>query len=284
MHDDPLTPPAADSDALDLFVRHFRIDRAAPPSALLEAIATAFARLPYENLTKIVKDDREGRAARSRRAPYEVVAEHAKLGTGGTCFSLTATLVHLLRALGWRAEPILADRRYGEDTHSALVVDIDGVPHLLDPGYLIVRPIPLVCGASEDACVRTAFNEVVLRSRDDGDRVELHTRQSGNSTYRLTFKTEPAAPDRFLAAWDASFDWDMMRYPLLTRVAGDRQLYLQDRRFQVRTCDAVERGDIARDELVSRIEAEFGIARHVVGAALDVLARRGEIDSGAPTP
>ena len=46
-----------------------------------------------------------------------------------------------------RAEPILADRRYGDDTHSALVVWHEGKPHLLDPGYLIVRPLPLPSAA-----------------------------------------------------------------------------------------------------------------------------------------
>ena len=52
--------------------------------------------------------------------------------------------------------------------------------------------------------VRTAFNEVALRPLDDGARLELHTRSGERETHRLTFKTAPADPGAFLAAWDAS--------------------------------------------------------------------------------
>ena len=48
-------------------------------------------------------------------SPAEVLADHEQCGAGGTCFSLTAAFLHLVRSLGWKAEPLLADRRYGCD-------------------------------------------------------------------------------------------------------------------------------------------------------------------------
>ena len=268
--DNPLAEPA-DRAVLEAFLAHFGIPRDLPPRELLRRTIAAFARLPYENLTKIIKHDACGSAEPSRRAPLEVVTDHRSWGAGGTCFSLTATLVHLVRALGWRAEPLLADRRYGPDTHSALVVWLDERPHLVDPGYLIVDPIPLDVPATQR--IATSFNQLVLTPRDGGERLELSTVQNGSATYRLTFRTQPVDAGQFLRAWDASFAWDMMQYPVLTRADQSGQTYLQGRRLQHRTQAGVERQELSDDELITRIAAEFGIAREVARRALTVLSR-----------
>ena len=282
MIQDPLVPPPRDAEAARLFLGHFGLRRDTPPAELLERVARAFSSIPYENLTKIIKRARAGTVESARRGPREVVSEHIARGTGGTCFSLTACLLHILRALGWRAEPILADRKYGSDTHCALLVWVDGEPRLLDPGYLIVKPLPLSPG--QELRLPNRFNELVLRPGHGGEKLDLYTMQQGNETYRLTFKTSPADAGTFLKAWDASFDWDMMRYPLLTRVAGDRQLYLQERRFQVRALDGVERSEVGPGELTARIVEEFGIEASVVARALETLKRKGEAHGSAALP
>ena len=271
MLDNPLAPPA-DRHLLAAFLDRFGLPADLPAREQLRAIATAFAQLPYENLTKIIKDHEAGHASRAKRLPDEVLADHWAHGSGGTCFSLTATLLHLVRALGWQAEPLLADRRYGADTHCALVVWIDGQPHLLDPGYLIVDPLPLRTG--QETIVPTAFNTLVLTPQASGDRLALSTISQGRTTYRLTFKTAPADAGAFLRAWEASFAWDMMHYPVLTRLCGDRQLYLQGARFQVRRLDSVERQEVPADQFAARIVAEFGLAPQIVTRALAILQQR----------
>jgi len=278
---DPLASPAPDSRAAEVFLRHFGISSAPPSVELLSRVAGAFGRIPYENLTKILKQEREGRSARARRHAEEVVLEHTRLGTGGTCFSLTATLLHVLRALGFDAEPILANRPYGENTHSAVLVQVDGRPCLLDPGYLIVQPIALDPGDCRERRVVTEFNELVLTSHEGGSRLDLSTVQGGSRSYRLTFKTDPADREEFLGAWDASFDWDMMRYPLLTRVVDGRQLYLQDHRFQTRDRDGVERRVVDPGDLTREIASGFGVDASVAARALAALNRRGEGDGRA---
>ena len=244
----------------------------------LQAVVRAFARFPYENLTKIIKaDSTEGEAL--LRTPAEVLHEHIATGAGGTCFSLTATLLHLLRALGWRAEPILADRSYGADTHCALLLLVDGDSYLLDPGFLILSPLRL---AGAEVRVRTAFNEVLLRPSKTTPgstpecRWDLYTRQDGREVRRLTFKMEPVDDGDFLRAWRASFGWDMMRYPLLTRVGDAQQKYLQGTRFQVRTHDGVVRDRWSESELIALVEREFGVHKEVATRALSILKRRGE--------
>ena len=121
MTKNPLARPEPGSPTLEVFRKYFHLEPQESAALLVENVATAFSSIPYENLTKILKQDHEGQRA-ARRCPEEVIEDHIRLGSGGTCFSLTAALLHILRALGLRAEPILADRHYGDNTHCALLV------------------------------------------------------------------------------------------------------------------------------------------------------------------
>ena len=266
----PLASPSPSSPVLRLFLDHFRIDAALPAETLLEKVVEAFAALPYENLTKIIRREAAGSPELARRGPAEVVGDHVRLGAGGTCFSLTAALLHLVRALGWRAEPILADRHYGENTHCALLVWVSGAPRLVDPGYLLDRPVPF--GSRQPVSVRTAFNEVVLSPREGG-KVDLLTVEGRSRNLRLTFHASPADPGELLRAWDASFEWDMMRYPLLTRVRDGRHIYLREDRLRVRGEDGASRREVSPDGMAALIAAEFGLERRIAEKALAILER-----------
>jgi arylamine N-acetyltransferase len=274
MYDHPLLPPETDSPLLRRFLDAHGIDAAQPRIDLLTEVARAFSRLPFENLTKIIKGAEAGRVEKARRTPGEVLADHLTLGAGGTCFALTSTMLHLVRALGFPAEPILADRRYGADTHSGLLVWLGGKPHLLDPGYLIVQPLPIP--ASGEIRISTPFNQLILRAQDGGARVELYTLQSNQSTYRLTFKAKPVDAGEFLRAWDASFEADMMRYPVLSRVVGNQQLYLQKKHLLIRGANETRTAEVPPEQLIAEIARQFQIAPAVVAKALSVLRSKGE--------
>jgi arylamine N-acetyltransferase len=271
--DHPLSPPK-DPTLLARFERLYALATLPDPVARLRQTVQAFSRLPYENLTKILKLAEAGAPARARRGPAEVIGDHERFSTGGTCFSLTAALLHLVRALGFRAWPILADRRYGPDTHCAVLVEIDGRPHLLDPGFLLDRPVPLPRQGPVD--VQGAARRLWLEPSADGRRVELVSRAGGRREVRLSFKAEPADEADFLRAWDESFYWDAMRYPVVTAVRAGRHLYLQGNRLQERAAGTVHKSEIDPAEIASRLRREFGIAPEVARRALSVLRRAGE--------
>lgn len=271
---DPLAAPG-DAIVLAQFLEPFRIRLAGDPRVDLESVARAFSRLPYENLTKILRHSEAGRP--SFRTPEVVVSDHIRFGAGGTCFSLAAALLYLVRSLGLRAEPILADRRYGRDTHAAILVWLDERVHLLDPGYLITSPVPLA--AQPVQSVETPFQQILLTGRDDG-KLDLSTSANGKVTHRLTYRTDPADPSAFVRAWRASFDWEMMHYPLLTRVVGDAQVYLQMQRRQIRTKDCVRATTVSMEDLAGGIAEDFGINTSLVRRALAVLVARGDLSDG----
>jgi hypothetical protein len=182
---------------------------------------------------------------------------------------LTWTLLQLVRALGWQAEPILADRRYGADTHCAIVVWIDGEKHLLDPGYLLVDALALP--KSGAVRVQTAFNQVELQAEPSGTKVNLITIDQSKATERLTYKTDPVDTSQFLRAWDASFDWEMMTYPVLSWISAGRQLYLQKNHLLTRSAEVSKRIEVDPQQMVSEIAEQFGIAPSISEKALAFL-------------
>lgn len=261
-----------DDETRERFLKAFGIARDLAPTEMAQAIARAFVHLPYENLTKILKHAEAGSASNSRRLAKEVVGDHFEIGAGGTCFALTAAMVALLRSCGVDADPLLADRSYGPDTHSAVLVRLDGQPYLLDPGYLLTTPMPFSTDAQRQAS--TAFHDVLLQPKG-AEKIELSTLQSGQTTPRLVYRTAAVEPDRFARAWDASFDWEMMTYPVLTRVSGDRQYYLRGRRRQSRSKQGVDVVSLTAEDLPERIQADFGLDPALAARALTLLRRRG---------
>jgi hypothetical protein len=80
----------------------------------------------------------------------------------------------------------------------------------------------------------------------------------------------------FCNAWDASFHWDMMKYPLLTRTAESSQIYLKGSRIQISSADSVKSGKIRMDELTAKIAGEFRIHPDIIARAVSILRDRGD--------
>lgn len=259
-------------ELLQQFLAKSGINPKQSPRKLLSQLTSAFARLPYENLSKILRDQQTSNLDEARRLPNEVLNDFFELGAGGTCYSLTWTLLHLIRALGYETEPILADRRYGPDTHTALIVTIENIPHLIDPGYLLVEPIPIPRRGTIE--VPTSFNDVALIPADQGKRMELQTIQNKQSTYRLTYKMDPVDTAQFLAAWDQSFQFDMMKYPVLSKIIDDKQMYLQKNHLLIRSKKESQRLEIEPEKLPDTIASIFGIQLSLVSDALNLLHRK----------
>ena len=263
-------------DVLTKFLKHFNIDGRQPPFWLFCAAAQAFSRIPYENISKIIRRAETGSDAKARRSPDEVIADHIRWGTGGTCFSLTSALCKLARGLGLEAEYLLADRGYGQNTHSALLVRIVGKTYLVDPGFLITEPVPLpLTGAVE---IDSGGERLMLIPDEKG--ISLFTTRGGKHVHRLTYKTAPADEGEFYNAWDASFRWEMMRYPLLARAGESGRIYMRGSMFQVSNNDSVTRIKIPENELAARITGEFGIHPVLVARALNLL-EKGDMSDGA---
>ena len=249
-----------DDETLQRFRARFAIphDPAQDRDKCLETLCRAFARIPFENLSKIVKAAETGSAARRKRLPDDVLRDFLQYGTGGTCFSLNAAFIAVLRHAGVRAYPMLCDRRYGADTHAAVLIRKGRQLFLVDPGFLIFAPQPL----AQDVSVQwdNGFNTLELIPGPAG-RLELYTIRNGQRTYRLTYKLDITDEAAFVRAWEESFTFAMMAYPVVTFCRGRTHYYLQDDTLRVRSPDGLIKKILTPDE-----QARFVTTRAAIDA------------------
>lgn len=250
--------------------------------AQIEQIAWAFGHIPYENLSKVVRWNLH--QAPHFETPAEVVAGHLKWGSGGTCFSLTNTLVAFLRAIDVEASPILADRSYGSDTHCAALVTEGDQRWIVDPGYLIFEPVPV---SQPIAIVRSTPIQTLELVPKGGDRWDLFTTPNpppnqatsspappqASRTFRLTYKATAVDHQEFQRAWLASFDWEMMQYPVISQVIGSEQIFVRGNRWQSRRAEGVLRTELDQETWTNRLVQELGLHPDLITAALNVFKR-----------
>ncbi len=260
------------SSVLSLFFEHFQIAPDLPRTTLLTRVLTSFASIPYENLSKIIGFAQAGRTIQ-KQSPEDVIRGFIASGTGGTCFPLTVTLIKILEELGFPAVPILADRRYGSDSHCALLCEVTANSWcLVDPGYLLISPLALPLQGS--SVYSPPFTRVELRRLADSDRVELYTitdAATSSGKYRLTYKTTPIDEHSFHAAWDRSFDWEMMRYPVLSRVIGDTHIYVQKNSILLRSAECHTRRNIEEGEFIREVSSSMHVKEEIIKKALECL-------------
>lgn len=240
-----------------------------PQKPLINRIGEAFSLIPYENLTKIIKSGSVISSSSAMRYPDELIGDWIKWGTGGTCFSLTASLTAICDALGIESHPVLADRHYGPDTHCGLIAVCDSKILLMDPGYLMCFPIALP--SHEPVIISTEFNTIELVPLDNGKKVELHTSVKGNRKLRMTYKIRPVDDFAFAVAWEQSFAWEMMTYPVITRISAGEHQYLQDRKLSIRSGETTRRSELASDLQAEVICNTLGIHKEIVKKALGVI-------------
>jgi arylamine N-acetyltransferase len=239
------------------------------PWQKIEAIAHLFSTMPYENLTKIIKSDVLVNPRSALRYPDELLGDWMRWGTGGTCFSLTSAMIAVFNCMGIEAHPLLADRHYGIDTHCGLVTVIPEGVFLLDPGFLLYHPVELP--KYTPVSVNTGYNVIELIPKDNGSRVEMYTVVKGSRKMRLVYKTAFIDAVRFENAWESSFAWEMMTYPVLTRVSASQHIYIQGDALSIRSAEKTNRQKMSIDEQYKFISGTMGINPGITRKALEII-------------
>lgn len=105
-----------------------------PPSVsfLAEIVKRHLAKVPYENISKIIRFHKVGPSIPSLE---EFVGGIADKVYGGTCFAQNIYLNHILNYLGF-ASKLISMRRDGVISHVSLRVNIEGSNYFVDVGLM----------------------------------------------------------------------------------------------------------------------------------------------------
>lgn len=257
--------PFRHGEAVRLFLQTFRLTPQLPTLAYLQQIITAFAHLPYENLSKIIKFNQHGEVEHARlRLPEEVMEDHARLRTGGTCFSLSFLLHAILLQQGFINYPVMGDMRAGQNLHCALMVLLEGVKLLLDPGYLLQRPMPL--DSAKPRLYHNEFNGVELRFDLTTQRYNLFTFDRVELKWRYRFADRPTPLEEFLRHWQASFQRNSMNGLCLTRAHAEELIFVRKDFMRITSWQGKRNVKIKHNYHAAIAEA-FGLAPEYVEQA-----------------
>jgi arylamine N-acetyltransferase len=282
------------SAATSIFLDLYPVAGDRPDLNLLGKVAVEFRHLPWENLTKFIKkhhgaDAPPAEAGGERdedflgrlpslpgtdrlRLSAEVMSDHARLKSGGTCFSLTHALRRIVTDLGFHAYPAMADMRHGANIHCGLLVELDGQKYFLDPGYLVAEPVPLVPGKS--IMIELPGHRLEYRPVPGSCDIQLFTvTDRGEETFRYRLRPGHIEDAEFLHHWLASFDTSGMNGLHLNRLTDEGRLSAHN--LNLRVDNGRSKLNVKlRDSYVQRISDRFGIDSQLVSQAYGEWERR----------
>lgn len=198
---------------------------------ILGRIVRRFSVLPYENITKILRFAEAGDPSSAHRSPAEVLADHFRWATGGTCFSLTNALRRILREAGFEPRIAMADMKLGPDVHCALLLDVGGRTLLLDPGYLLDEPLCL--DPSQPLVKVTPMNVLSLEYSPDDAGYDVFVERRGARKWRYHLKTAEVSDETFQDHWDRSFGMNMMKSVTISSLRPEGQRYFSRSKLHI---------------------------------------------------
>ncbi len=246
----------------------------------LKDLALHLSRLPYENISKIIKSAGTADVFESMRLPREVVIDHFERHFGGTCFSLTFFVERLLTCLGFDCYKVMADMHCGENVHCLVIVREAGSKYMVDPGYALYEVIELPTATASDGGpdrhgrVTVRFPHAVVEvEQSAADRYCLWTTDATGRKWRYAFSDRPVGDEDFEKHWIASFTRPTLHNICLTMMTPEGHIYLRKDFFKFTSHQTVSKRRLKYD-IETFVQENFGIDGQWTDLAQKLLAER----------
>lgn len=282
--------------AVTRFLKTHNLRNFSPSLDFLKSLARLFQKMPYENLTKLIRyhsiSDQQARL----RLPELLFEEYLQFGTGGTCFSMTYFMQTILRSCGYKTYPVIADRPLSPNTHCLSVVIIDNKKYIVDPGFLIDEPIEIKAGKSR---YELRHNTIILGQRSfikipekqmlhftgkikDNNIILPYENEPLNNEYtiatimhnkltiRYFFKDLALDAEQFLFFWQDSFNWPTLRNLSISTATDSGYTYSRNNFMRKNSAEGRKQIKIKK-EIDITLGKEFNIAPDIIKHAFEIL-------------
>jgi len=257
------------------FLGHFGLTAGAPDFAQLERVLSHFARLPYENISKIIKLNQHFLTLERIRLPEEVMEGYVRHNLGGTCFSLSYFLQTILLHLGYTSGIVMADMGARANVHCALMVAVEGRRFLVDPGYLLTRAMEF--HPERSRLYSGLHTGVEVRFDHARERYALSTFDRQVKKLRYTFRDRVTPLEEFLQHWLASFYQGMMHGICLTQLRPEGLIYMHDDYLQIANAEGRRKRRL-KEEYPRVVSQLFAIDPQWIERAQTALAENMEME------
>lgn len=248
------------------FLEKSGINVTKPDFEKLQLILEAFSKIPYENISKIIRYNTLSSLQPDLfRLPDVLWDDYQKYSLGGTCFSLTYFLQTVLENSGYSCFPVSADMKWGEHVHCALVVNIDNKSWLCDPGYLLHEP--LLLDSQERKVYRTETQGIMISY--ETNRYQLSTFQGNQIKWRYSFSAMPCEQSDFVKWWLRSFSEPTMKGICLTRQEKQGMIYVHNNYFREVSAGGIKKRRVEHNWIGNIVDI-FGIPGNMLQDAYDI--------------
>lgn len=248
------------------------VSRRAPSlEALAELTAAHLTRVPFENVSKLLRFRRGGLRGIPDLSVFLDDVDRNHLG--GTCYTNNYFLYQLLRALAYDVRLCGADMA-NPDVHLANIVTLDGREYIVDGGYGAPFLDPLPRDLNEDLEIRLGRERYVLRPKDAEGRSRLDLYREGKPSHGYLLKPAARRIEEFFGVVERSFapEATFMNALAIVRFRPGGSLVLHNLTLIENEGTQTRTERIATvAELPRVIEARFGIPAAIAREAIDGL-------------
>ncbi len=264
------------SEVVKGYMHHLNLEAEAPSHRFLEKICTAqLNTFPFENIGKLLHQQSSSFTIPSFE---KFVSNFQKFNFGGTCYTLNANLLLLLRALGFDCHHVMLGNE-----HMGIVVILDDAFYV-DCGAAAPFFKPVRLNDENNNNVRFGKDEVSILPVDSKDSDYKYIRytngkQSGKVWHFQS--TEKANINDFQKVIEESYKPDATFMTILRcqlyQTNLQRSVSLVNNKFSIR----YENGEIettalnTKQEIMAVMADEFFLPKLPVEEAVDALERRG---------
>jgi len=248
------------------FLEKSGINVTKPDFVKLQTILAAFSKIPYENVSKIIRyNSLISTKQEVFRLPDTLWHDYQRYSLGGTCFSLTYFLQTILENCGYHCYPVSADMKWGKHVHCAIVVCLEGQNWLCDPGYLLHEP--LLLDNMERKIYRTETQGVMISY--DLNRYNLATFQGNQINWRYSFNDIPCEQSEFVKWWLQSFGEPTMKGICLTRQEKHGMIYVHNNYFREVNAMGIKKRRVEQNWIGNIVDI-FGIPADMLQDAYEI--------------
>ncbi|RLC52348.1 MAG: hypothetical protein DRZ79_01340 [Candidatus Cloacimonadota bacterium] len=263
--------PADHFSAVKDFQKFFSFASKNPTRQFLREILHYFSKIPYENISKIIKSANHHEFVSKIRLPEEIISDHISFHLGGTCYSLTFFLYSVLTHFGFSCYPISAHMKRRMNVHSALIVLIDGKKYLVDPGYLFDEPILL--NPAEFNFQTVSHTNVFAIFNPQDSYFHIYTLSNFQKKWRYCFRDKVISEQEFVQYWENSFSPEILNGICLNSIQSDKMIYLQNNFLQISSHKIKQKKNI-KENYSDFIKETFGISPQFVEKSRLILSQK----------
>ncbi len=262
-------------DQSDRYLSLLGVPREAPAlPALARLVAAHLARIPFENVSKLIRHARGEPATLDELDEFLDRIERSNLG--GTCYACASHFNALLDGLGYDAR-LCGAAMDQPDVHAVNVIAVDGHEYLVDVGFAAPFFTPLPLDEQDPVVVPLGRESYVLQPRSAEGNNRLDHLEDGAVIHGYTLDRTPREPAHFRAVIADSFrsDSTFLNRLRIVRHTPERSISLRNFTITVTEGDTIRTRTLPGPEaLADVVEVLLGIPASTAREALAALGNR----------